>query len=213
MPSKRALYALFELLVIILSCKKNKTPAPVPERPYVTDVYVVGFKVINYASYGIFWKNGQQVSITADANSAINAVAVQDTDVYLAGRNGTGATYWKNGRAFFIANGLSELFAIAVSGNDVYVAGRSWQAGNQYGRAAYWKNGVETDLTDGTAPACVYSIVLHGGDIYMAGFYNQGQNAIPRANLWRPLGKTKHYWRWTAQPPMYPVAQPLKALP
>jgi hypothetical protein len=69
---------------------------------------------------------------------------------------------------------------VAVSGHDTYVAGLSLLPNDQYNRAAYWKNGIETDLTDGSAPAAINSITIHGTDIYTAGSYYQGQNA----NTW-----------------------------
>jgi hypothetical protein len=179
MSFKKVLYTLSALILVLFSCKKKTTP--VPDKPYITNIYVVGFKVINYQSFGILWKDGQQVPITVDINSTINAVAVKDTDVYLAGRNAAGAAYWKNGKSYLVSpGGASELFAITVSGNDIYMAGMDWRSGDQYGRAAYWKNGVETFLTDGSAQAAVNAIAVNGTDVYLAGYYNQGQNA----NTW-----------------------------
>jgi hypothetical protein len=187
MPVKKVIYVLLLSTVLTFSCKKKSTP--VPDEPYVTDVYVVGYKVINYDRFGVVWKDGQQVMLTADVNSSINAVAVANNDVYLAGRNAEGAAYWKNGKEYFVSSGLSELFAVAVSGDDTYLAGMSWLPNDQYSRAAYWKNGTETDLTDGSAPAAINSITIYGADIYTAGYYNQGQNANtqgqPVAACWK----------------------------
>lgn len=180
LQTKKVLLTLLLPALFIFSCKKKQEPPTPPDKPYVTDVYSVGFKVINSQRVAVYWKNGIQVNINSDVNSSFNGIAVVDTDVYLAGRSAAGATFWKNGKPFYMAADLSELYAIAVSGNEVCVAGRVWQQNEQYGRAAYWINGVETDLTDGSAPAAINSIVISGTDVYLAGYYNQGQNA----NTW-----------------------------
>jgi hypothetical protein len=193
MPAKKFIYALLVLAVFTLSCKKKQVtpdPQPQPDKPFVTDVYTVGFKVVSNHRYGIFWKNGLQVSITDDLNSSINAVTAVGADVYMAGHTSAGAVYWKNGQPVILAPGTScEAFAIAVSGTDVYAGGQVYVAGDTYGRAAYWKNGVETDLTDGSVPACVYAIAVSGADVYMAGQYNVDLNgvisAFPVAACWK----------------------------
>lgn len=190
MPAKKVVYVLLIPALLMFSCKKKSTPAPsVPDKPYVTDVYVVGYKIINYNTYGILWKNGQQVPVTTDVNSRINAVTLANHNVYLAGRNAEGAAYWINGKDYFLSPGLSELFSIAVFGDYIYAAGMAWLPNEQYSRAAYWKNGIETDLTDGSAPAAINSIVIRGADVYMAGYYNRGQNANtagePVAACWK----------------------------
>jgi hypothetical protein len=170
---KKCIYPLLLILLIISSCKKTNPP---PNLPFVTDVYVVGYKVINNTTWvGVCWKNGQQVSITSDLNSEIYAVVAVGPDVYLAGNTSVGATYWKNGNPVYLAKGsVASAYAIAVSGNDVYVGGAVYKSGDNYGRAAYWKNGIETDLTDGKVQAYVNAIAVSGTDVYCA-----GQNNLP----------------------------------
>jgi hypothetical protein len=176
MHIRKLLYPLLFIALIISSCKKKKSPEPTPVvvKPFVTDVYVAGFKVINGATYGVYWKDGQQVSITSDINSTIYAVLTVGADVYLAGHTSVGATYWKNGQPVYLAQGnFATAYAIAVSGSDIYVGGTVLKPGDMYGRAVYWKNGIETDLTDGTAYANVDAIAVSGTDVYTAGQNNQ----------------------------------------
>ncbi|HZY35100.1 MAG TPA: hypothetical protein VFE53_00545 [Mucilaginibacter sp.] len=156
MHTNKLIYTVFALALIISSCKKKDvppTPPPnPPDKPFVTDIYAVGFKVVGGATYGICWKNGQQVSVTSDLNSSIYAVVTDGADVYMAGHTSGGATYWKNGNPVYLAQGAQAIaYSIAVSGTDVFVGGTVYKAGDNYGRAVFWKNGVETDLTDGTA--------------------------------------------------------------
>ena len=176
MHAKKLIYTLFVIALIGSSCKKkNITPAPPAEKPFITDVYAVGYKVVNGSTYGICWKNAQQVSVTSDLNSTIYAVLANGSDVYLAGHTSGGATYWKNGEPVYLAQGAQSIvYSIAVSGTDVYAGGTVYKTGDNYGRAVYWKNGVETDLTDGTAQAYVTGIAVNGNYVYTV-----GQNNLP----------------------------------
>lgn len=170
---RNLIYTLLLFVIVIAGCKKGKTPKP--DKPFVTDIHAVGFKVINGSTYGIYWKNGVQVDITQDVNSAIYAIAVVGSDVYLAGRTSHGATYWRNGTPVYLTNNnTTTAYAIAISGNNVYVGGAGYKPGDNYTRATYWKNGAENDLTDGTTQAYVSSIAVSGNDVYTA-----GQNNLP----------------------------------
>jgi hypothetical protein len=56
---------------------------------------------------------------------------------------------------------------INSTAQDVYVAGFE-NTGNQ-NAAKVWKNGIATDLTDGTTAAEAYSVYVSGNDVYVAG--------------------------------------------
>lgn len=181
MPFNKFIYAALVLATLILSCSKKHAPVPepepvpVPDKPFVTDVYAVGFKVIGGTTYGVYWKNGLQENITSESNSTISSVVIAGSDVYLAGNTSVGASYWKNGNLVYLAQGSrSTANALAVSGNDIYVGGVIYKPGENYGRAVYWKNGVENDLSDGSAAAYVNAIAVNGSDVYIA-----GQNNLP----------------------------------
>ena len=67
--------------------------------------------------------------------------------------------------------------SVFVSGSDVYVAGH-------YGNyAKVWKNGIATDLSDGTELAEARSVFVSGSDVYVAGnIFKQGilwKNGVP----------------------------------
>jgi len=155
------------ILPIISSCKKDHTP--IPDKPFVTDVYAAGYKVIDGSTYGVYWKNGQQVSITSDLNSTIYAVVAVGTDVYLAGHSAGGATYWKNGTPFPLTDGsyVSEARGIAVAGTDVYVTA------NDGAVPKYWKNGAPNVLNtpNNTYSGNTSGIYVSGTDVYVTGNY------------------------------------------
>jgi hypothetical protein len=109
---------------------------------------------------------------TTDTTTIISPSGV---DVYAAGEsyyNGNEVpTYWKNGVAVILNhenNLFSEVNSIAVSGKDVYVTGIR-QTATFYNVAAYWKNGVEYDLTDSTVSSSAFGITVQGSDVYIAG--------------------------------------------
>ena len=195
MPLKRLVFSLFAVLAILFSCKKKHEPTPTPPptpKPFVTDIYAVGYKIINGSTYGICWKNGSQIPITTELNSSIYGITVSGTDVYLVGNTSHGASYWKNGNLNYLHTGSvlnSAAYAIAVSGSDVYVGGWVQDAGDTHSRAVYWKNGIETSLTDGTTSSMVNSIAVNGSDVYCAGQNNQpdegNSGGLNKAACWK----------------------------
>jgi hypothetical protein len=180
MPSKH-LICIALVLTALISCKKKHEPSPQPppvDKPFVTDVYVAGYTIQNGGSSttGVYWKNGRLMPFSTDMNTTIYAITVQDTDVYMAGTTSNGAAYWKNGNVTYLHPGalyISQAYAIAVSGTDIYVGGTVAHSGDSNGRAVYWKNGAETDLTSGSSTALVNAIVVSGSDVYSAGQNNQ----------------------------------------
>ena len=164
------------------------------------DVYMTGYEI--YQSpfrgdqyYGICWKNGMPVDLTAGSTRPVKpvtpAIAVSGTDVYVAGQdNGYGnnlaAIYWKNGQAVTLPDGRmwAGALSIAVSGTDVYVAGFE-DNGSVY-EAKYWKNGNPVNLpSDVTKNAFATSIAVSGNDVYVAGY-----EAIPGNE-----GGVAKYWK------------------
>ena len=98
------------------------------------------------------------------------------TAIYVAGNDGYKATYWKNGVATNLTNGVNRAVAqsIYVSGKDIHVAGSEIAKGKW--RARYWKNGIVTNLTNGPNSSSAFSVFVSGSDVYVAG--NDGLAAI-----------------------------------
>ncbi|HLA58533.1 MAG TPA: hypothetical protein VK622_07225, partial [Puia sp.] len=135
-----------------------------------SDVYVVGYD--NSAGSPFpkvwYWKNGVRITINqVDHYGQGNSVFVSGSDVYIAGMEVSAPTYvqaaayWKNGNVILLPNsvGTPDTKSIFVSGNDVYLAGYE-NVDFLHSYAVYWKDGVETKLTDGTHVAAANSIFV-----------------------------------------------------
>lgn len=121
---------LLFLSVIMESCE----PADNDDSTNV-NIYVAGFENnANGKSIAKYWKNGTAVDLSDSTNSSSAAsIYVSGNDVYVAGRDGHHAVYWKNSDAFVLSDWDSSAHDIYVSNNDVYVAG-SYRV-----HATYWK--------------------------------------------------------------------------
>ena len=178
-----------------------------------TDVYVAGGESgidaqNNYQSNAGYWKNGVYTALLTAVPAAnpaagysgggyVAAIAIEGSDIYVAGAQyeftltgpGTAVvndvpTYWKNGQAVALTDGLNPATAgsIAVVGTDVYVAGGNClsEAPDCF-YAVYWKNGVMTQLP--AAPSIVASgIAVSGSNVYMA--TNGSNSAGGLAQYW-----------------------------
>jgi hypothetical protein len=113
-----------------------------------SDVYIVGHYFNGTNSQPCYWKNGTRYNLVGDFAGSI---AVSGSDVYILGAYQSGELYkpcyWKNGTRHGLsvpANGHAS--AIAFDGGDVYIVGDHDEDGSMNYKAAYWKNGVMTDL-------------------------------------------------------------------
>lgn len=145
-------------------------PSPVPAmysglarsiRVMGSDIHIAGEVYPNPGFgtvWGVYWKNGVPVQLTATVRSSARSIAVVGNDVYIAGdiednNRQPHAAYWKNGVAVILEpNFNSSANAIAIEGNNVHVVGR-----RNLNQIVYWKNGVATVLGRGKANAIAIS--------------------------------------------------------
>jgi hypothetical protein len=152
------------------------------------DIYVAG---IAYGG-GKVWKNGQPYNnlFTPSTSNIANSVFFNATDLYVAGALKAGASsiftpkIWKNNVLLFpmTTSNQNDSYAnsVFVSGNDVYVAGY------ENNTAVFWKNGVETYLTNinpANFASFAFSIFVSGTDVYVAGIEANGVNNV--AKVWK----------------------------
>ena len=144
------------------------------------DLYIVGNAFLNGVYEAAYWKNGVWTSLSQMSSSASYGIAFSGQDVYIVGKdgnNGTQGVYWKNGvEQVLLQDTASDANAIAIAGNNIYIAG-SIDADGSHPTAAYWKNGIRTDLGDadlrpGIDNTYASGIAVSGSDIYVIGFFN-----------------------------------------
>jgi len=139
------------------------------------DVYITGIVIpppnIRAKVKARIWINGLTPTYLLDNTNATygEGIAISGNDVYVAGfsadDNNTHPVFWKNDSINYLPSkgiapgtiGLGAANSIAAFENDIYIAGTDGASNNI---AAYWKNGVLTDLTDGSNAAEALSIFI-----------------------------------------------------
>ncbi|MDI9309182.1 MAG: hypothetical protein QM535_03105 [Limnohabitans sp.] len=171
------------------------------------DVYVAGYvKNIDIngqiTEISAYWKNGVLTQLSDQSNA--NSIFVYGTDVYVCGYifvDGQKAVVWKNNTMSYLntsANYNCNANDIKVINGDVYVCGygkKKYTNGTDpeeiHNKARYWKNGIETKLSDDNSRAnYAYSIYIVNNDIYVAGSdiihnANSGGINVERAKYWK----------------------------
>jgi hypothetical protein len=148
------------------------------------DVYVVGGTDTLSFTAAMLWKNG-----VAQHLGGINttSIALSGADVYVAGNLNKGyfpLVYWKNGAVTKLPMGGGEAADIAVSGSDVYMT-VGFGGHSPYEKWLVWKNGVTTELTDGTRRIFVTSLAVSGTDVYVTGNEYIGIGTTTKALYWK----------------------------
>jgi Carboxypeptidase regulatory-like domain len=154
-----------------------------------SDVYVAGREDLGAGSIVKIWKNGIANNLgNAPVSGYISSLFVSGVDVYVAGRTGgfNGNSFflsnniWKNGVAsnIYTLNSSNNVYydggltSVFVSGTDIYASGFSTIPLNSSTAnfvAKVWKNGVSTNLTNGTSDGRAQSIFVLGTDVYVGG--------------------------------------------
>jgi Carboxypeptidase regulatory-like domain len=124
-------------------------------------------------------------TITACGNS------INTNGVYISGAIDNNAVLWKDGVSTLLTNypatGNKRALAYKniVYNNDIYVLGAEEDSTiNGYNNTIkIWKNGVVTNLTNGTTKDEGYGLDVYNGDVYVCGFEPNGNNST--AKFWK----------------------------
>ena len=74
-------------------------------------------------------------------------------------------------------------FTTTTPNYNIYVAGTLYNGSREI--AAVWKNGVVTQLSDGTRQAYARAVFVSGSDVYVAGFERNLTNTFGIATIWK----------------------------
>ena len=154
---------------------------------YEYTLYIAGTQ-INEAGFQVakYWENGTPF-ILSDGSSTTTAtsIALLENSVYVVGtdyKEPKSIKLWINGVENSIAAPAgSSAFDVLTYGTDVYVAGYITNGSHMI--AAYWKNGVVTNLTGGETDANARAIFVSGNDVYVAGFERTATKSV--AKYWK----------------------------
>jgi hypothetical protein len=171
------------------------------------DVYVAGW----YNNGSCYWKNGEQINLTTNAESQAFAIGIRDNgDVYVGGYYMNNHHYyipcfWKNGNNRtnlpIPSGGDGEVYDIAfMDGNMRYYAGYVLKTSNFAGytpTAVYWRHTTRTDLPLGGSTfdiygAGAYGITIDGDDVYIAGYTDWFEDTN---NPYTTGGSFPQYWK------------------
>ncbi|WP_300670657.1 hypothetical protein [Soonwooa sp.] len=160
------------------------------------DLYAVGTETLNQKSTVKLWKNG---TLVYSSPSAVNTIGLQ----IFAANNSVYFTYyekladdiprnkafrlWKDGTITNLTDYVhsnSTCAGLFVNGPEVYIGLSEYYVPTNQMAAYIWKNGVKTQLTDGTRDVYLGDIYVSGNDVYATGreFY---ANRNGKAKLWK----------------------------
>ena len=130
---------------------KNGVPATLNDSGIVKSIIVIGRDIyacgaVNKlrAPFATYWKNGKEIPLEKQNQSAALGMAVQGNDIYcvgnISGPDGElNAVCWKNGIANYLPLGSkSSANGITVIGDQVYISGETY--GHYTDSAFVWKN-------------------------------------------------------------------------
>ena len=159
-----------------------------PVSLYVSNnkVYILGREKDPSSSTMIskLWVLGETFPLVYPESFTAYSIFVVNNDIYVAGSDYPTATVRVNNNLITYPTPNSCATGIFVSGNDVYVAGNVIKNPTYKKYVSVWKNGVQTDYTDGTLNTEPSSIFVLGNDIYVSGNeYNDANKSA--AKIWK----------------------------
>jgi Carboxypeptidase regulatory-like domain len=159
---------------------------------YTNAAGVVNFSLIQCSTGSAYTYNAVDLSngsysTTANGTATSNSVnlntivacgnSINNNGVYIAGAIDGRAVIWKDGVPTFltpVVTGNKDAYAIKtlVYNNDVYVLGGEYDSTINGGVTTIklWKNGVLTNITNGTTNADAYGFDVYNGDVYIGGY-------------------------------------------
>jgi hypothetical protein len=73
---------------------------------------------------------------------------------------------------------------IVINVKDIYISGYEYDYSTSKYRAKYWKNGIETYLTDGMKNAKAFCVFVYIEDVYIVG-YEENEKGVKIAKYWK----------------------------
>ncbi len=145
------------------------------------NVYMAG----TLSGNAVYWKNGAPVFLSESGKAV--SIVVNGSDIYACGSVNQDytpyanidykpfATYWKNGKVYYLENkSWSEATGMAIQGNDIYIVGYIVES-DSVSYPVYWKNGILNYLSPGSKGSAT-GIAVSGQQVYISG-YTYGNNS------------------------------------
>ena len=165
-------------------------------------IYIGGYTYTPGGYLPAVWKNGDTIKLAG--YGLVNSIISVNDHLYVAGSMANGGAftypgYWLDGvQHIFTRTGGAA--GIAVLGSDIYVAGYDMEGGSGgSNQAAYWKNGVETTLTNpfnccgqiGTSTAT--GIAVSNNQVFICGSAWATSGSFSSVVIWKTDGTLVAY--------------------
>ncbi len=184
--------AIWILVLLATSCKKDKQTTDDEKREIKTDVYIAGYESNGTRNMAKLWKNGESINITDGTKDASAlSVVVSGDDVFVAGYESNGnkrvAKVWKNGVATLLTDGSNDavVYTLFVSGKEIYAGGYEQNGSSHI--PIIWKNGQVLFRMEQSATnfgSFITSLYVSGNDVYASGaVYNSSSSSFP--TVWK----------------------------
>jgi hypothetical protein len=169
-------------LVKLTSSSKKATTRGIVVKD--NDVYVAGTISVGYPYLGkaVYWKNGQEYSLSNEFQSSVDDITIYGNDVYILGQSGFKYVYWKNGVEVVLDNSFMTnkitFKKIIVDETGVHIVG-SQSINNEY-IAFYWKNGIKTILNpiNPYTGSSGYSFNISNSNVYVFGSMSNTRSQV-----------------------------------